>query len=355
MRTLRLLPLVVPILSLVLLGQGCSGGSSSSNTADGGMYKTPDRGTTWVQKRVLVKDAKTYTLGNDPMTTIEIDPQDHSTIYAGTMERGIVLSLNGGDTWEEMSKGPKGSKIQSISVDPKEKCTVYATMKNKIYQTDNCGRDWKELFFDPKTSKVFTVIETDWYNSTILYAGTSEGDVFRSTDAGLSWLVATRAEAEVTDILVDHRDSRTIYVSTAGDGIKKTTDGGNTWISIKEQLKEYSGAKKILSMEMDQSQAPVLYITSKYGILASQDGGETWKALSLTSETGSVEILDISVNPRNEKEIQYITKSAIVFSSDKGETWVAKRLPSSRPATVLTTDFKDGKIIYLGFGSIPKN
>jgi photosystem II stability/assembly factor-like uncharacterized protein len=355
MRSLRPLSLVIPILSLILLGQGCSGSTAKTNSADGGVYKTPDRGTTWVQKRVLVKDAKTFTLGNDPVTAIAMDPQDHLTVYAGTAERGIVMSLNGGDTWEEMIKGPKGSKIQSIAVDPKDKCIVYATMRNKIYKTENCGRDWKELFFDPNTAKTFTEIEVDWYNSTILFAGTSEGDIFRSTDAGLSWLVADRASAEVTDILIDYRDSRVIYVTTLGDGIKKSMDGGNTWLSIETQLKEFSNAKRIQAIAMDRSQSPTMYITSKYGILATQDGGETWKALSLTSEVGSVDILDISVNPRNEKEIQYITKTAIVFSSDQGATWVAKRLPSSRPAVTLVTDDQDGKIVYLGFGAQPKN
>lgn len=350
----RYFMLLVPICSLILLGQGCAGSTAKSNAADGGIYKTPDRGTTWVQKRVLVKEAKTYTLGNDPITAIALDPQDHLTVYAGTTERGIVMSLNGGDSWEEMSKGPKGSRIESIAIDPKNKCTVYAAMKNKLYKTANCGRDWTEMFFDPNTLKVFKVVRVDWYNPTILFAGTSDGDVFRSTDAGLSWLVATRAETAITDILIDNRDSRIVYVSTAGEGIKKTMDGGNTWLPILNQLKDFSNAKKINALTMDQGQTSTLYLASKFGLLASQDGGETWTALKLTSESGAIDILDVSVNPRNEKEIQYITKSAIVFSSDKGATWVAKRLPSSRPATTLLTDDQDGKIIYLGVGTQPK-
>jgi photosystem II stability/assembly factor-like uncharacterized protein len=350
----RLITVLVPILSLILLGQGCGGSGTAANTADGGVYKTPDRGTTWVQKRVLVKDAKTYTLGNDPVTAIALDPEDHLTVYAGTTERGIVQSLNGGDSWEEVTKGPKGSRIESIAVDPKEKCTMYAAMKNKLYKTNNCGRDWSEMFFDPSTSKVFNVIVVDWYNPTIIYAGTSEGDVFRSTDAGLSWLVATRANSAVSDILVDLRDSRIVYVATAGDGIKKTLDGGNTWLPISNQLKAFSGANRVNRLVMDNAQSPTLYLASKYGILASQDGGETWNALKLTSEPNAVDIIDMSVNPRNEKEIQYITKAAVIFTADKGTTWVAKRLPSTRPATAIISDPQDGNIIYLGFGAAPK-
>lgn len=349
--------IAIPLLALMLVGQGCVGGTAKTNAADGGVYKTADRGATWVQKRVLVKNAKTYTLGNDPISTIVIDPQDRTTVYAGTAERGIVYTLNGGDSWEEMSdksKAPKGSKIESIAVDPKDKCTVYAAMKNKLYKTTTCGRDWSELFFDPNTLKVFKVIKVDWYNPTILYAGTSDGDVFRSTDAGLSWLVATRANAAVSDILIDVRDSRVVYVATAGDGIRKTMDGGNTWLPIVNQLKDYSNAKRVNALTMDLAQEPTLYLASRYGLLASKDGGETWNALKLVTESGEIDILDVAVNPRNEKELEYITKTAIVFSSDQGATWVAKRLPSTRPAVTLTIDPEDGKTIYLGVGMQPK-
>jgi photosystem II stability/assembly factor-like uncharacterized protein len=354
MQRSRFFSLLIPVCAFVLLGQGCSGTSTATNTADGGVYKTPDRGTTWVQKRILVKEAKTYTLGNDPITSLALDPQDRMAVYGGTTERGIILSLNGGDTWEEMTKGPKGARIESIAVDPKEKCTIYAAMKNKLYKTTNCGRDWAEMFFDPNVLKIFTTIVVDWYNPTILYAGTSEGDVFRSTDAGLSWLVSTRSTSPITDILVDLRDSRIVYVATGGEGLRKTMDGGNTWMPIVNQLKDFSNAKRVNRLAMDNAQTPTLYMASKFGILASQDGGTTWNALKLTSEAGEIDILDLAVNPRSEKEIEYITKTAVVFSSDKGTTWIAKRLPSSRPATVLMADPQDGNVIYLGFGAPPK-
>lgn len=345
---------LVPALALLLLGQGCSGSSQGSTGADGGVYKTSDRTVTWVQKRVLLKGPKAVSFGNDPITVLTADPQDHLAMYAGTSERGIVTSLNGGDSWEEITKGPKGSMIRALAVDPKDKCTVYATMRNKIYKTENCHRDWIEAYFDPKTEKIFTTIAVDWFNSTIVYAGTSEGDVFKSTDAGLSWSVIHRADARVESILFDPRDSRVVYIGTDGDGIWKTLDAGKTWLNIKNQLKDFTNAKRVSKLVIDRAEPATLYLVSKYGLLSSTDGGDSWTALKLTTEPNAVEITDFAVNPRNEKELAYVTKSAMVISSDKGATWNAKKLPSSRPATALWIDGEDGNVMYLGFGAIPK-
>ncbi|MFA5129927.1 MAG: hypothetical protein WC477_03325 [Patescibacteria group bacterium] len=353
MKLPRSLSLILPILALILLGQGCAGTTATSNAADGGVYKTADHGVTWVQKRILIKGAKAVTLGNDPITAITIDPEDSQAVYAGTAERGIVASLDGGDSWQEVIKGPVG-KIQSIIVDPKNKCVVYASIANKIYKTENCTRDFTQIFFDPKTTKIFTQLAIDWFNSTILYAGTSEGEIFKSTDGGLSWQVVERTNASVTSILIDDRDSRTVYVGTYGDGVWKTMDGGSTWIQIKKQLQNFSGAARVAGLELDHAEHSTLYLISKFGLLASTSTGDTWSSIPLTSQTGSVDLIGIKVNPRNEKEITYITKNTMFFTTDQGATWITKKLPSSRPATALTMDRQDGKTVYIGFGAVPQ-
>ena len=350
MNRTRATALLIPVLALVLLGQGCGGTAATSNAADGGVYKTADHGTTWLQKRVLIKGAKAVTLGNDPITAIAIDPEEHTAIYAGTLERGIVASLDGGDSWQELSKGPVGH-IQSIAVDTKNKCTVYATMGNKVYKTQNCSRDWGQIFFDPDLTKIFTTIALDWFNPTILYAGSSQGDIYKSTDTGLSWQVVKRASASVKQILVDNRDSRILYIATVGDGIWKTMDGGATWVQIKQQLQNYNGAARVETLAEDNAQTQTIYLGSKYGLLSSTDGGETWKSITLTSQPGTVDINGLAVNQRNEKEITYMTSNTLFFTTDQGTTWVTKKLPSTRPSTVLTLDTQDGETLYLGFGA----
>jgi photosystem II stability/assembly factor-like uncharacterized protein len=348
--------LLIPLSCIVLLGQGCFGGGdgTAAKGPDGGVWKTSDRGQTWAQKRVLLKGAKAVSLGNDVIVSMAADPQDHLTIYAGTAERGLIFTLDGGDSWHEAPAAPKG-RIESVVVDPKDKCTVYVTMKNKIYKTENCSRDWEEIFFDPKTDKTFTTVSVDWFNSTIVYAGTSEGDIFKSTDTGLSWLVSKRADARITDIEIDPEDSRVVYAGAYGDGIWKTMDGGNTWVRIRDQLKEFQNARRVLGLRVDRQDPELLYLVSEYGILRSRDRGETWEALALTSQPNAVDITGFDVNPRNSEEITYVTENTLMTSSDRGVTWNSQRLPSARNASAMLLDAEDGKTVYVGFGPEPKD
>ncbi len=337
----------------VLLGQGCTGSASpTASGPDGGVWKTSTRGVPWVQKRILIKGPQAVTLGNDVIASMAFDPEDSKTVYAGTSERGLIYSLNGGDSWQE-ANGPQG-QVESIAVDPKNKCVVYVTMQNKIFKTENCMRDWKTMFFDPKTDKVFTRIAVDWFNPTIVYAGTSEGDVFKSTDAGLSWLVTKTTGTSVTSFLFDTKDSRILYVGTRGNGIWKTMDGGQTWIQIWDALSKYQNAGNVVTMEVDPTADNLIYLVSAYGILSSTDGGSTWTPLGLTSKPNTVSIKDLAVNPRNGKELSYITPNAFMTSSDGGSTWTATKLPTTRISSVLLVDPNDGKTFYLGVGAAPK-
>jgi photosystem II stability/assembly factor-like uncharacterized protein len=338
----------------MLLGQGCTGSSSTTAKGpDGGVWKTTTRGTSWTQKRVLIKGAKAVSLGNDVMTTMVFDPEDSKTLYAGTTERGLVYSLDSGDSWQEAG-GPKG-QIESVAVDPKNKCAVYVATVNKIFKTENCMRDWKMIFFDPKTDKVFTRIKVDWYNPTIVYAGTSEGDIFKSTDAGLSWLVAKRVGSSITAFLLDSKDSRALYVGTKGNGIWKTMDGGETWIQIWDALSKYTNAGNVLGLVADAQSENVIYLVSGYGILSSADGGATWNPLTLTSKPGAVAIKDFTVNPRNGKELSYITSNALITSTDGGQAWTSQKLPSTRIAKFLLVDPNVDNTFYLGIGAAPQS
>lgn len=339
---------------VMLLGQGCLGGSAQpAKGPDGGVYKTADRGTAWTQKRVLIEGAKGVSIAETVITALAFDPQDRLTLYAGTEDRGLLVTLDGGDSWQA-AKGVPKTRIESVAVDPKDKCTVYVTTANQIYKTANCGRDWSRAWFDPKTDKVFTRVLVDWFNPTIVYVGSSDGDIFKSTDGGQNFLVAKRAEASVTWIVMDPRDSRLLYVATRGDGIWKTMDGGQTWLPIKKQLADFDSARRPSQIVVDAQDANLVYAVSKYGILTTKDGGEIWTPMQLTSPPNTVEIRSLAVNPRNNKEIQYVTQNTFVFSSDGGVTWNSKKLPSARIANLLLVDPQEGKTLYLGMGLAPK-
>ncbi|MFH1620918.1 MAG: YCF48-related protein [Patescibacteria group bacterium] len=349
---------LIPVLTLTLFGQGCFGSSTSAPTGpDGGVWKTSDSGTTWVNKKALVSGPKVTATGAAfSIVNMAFDPQDHNTIYLATAAHGMVFSLDGGDSWQQAKSQDEkknvltSGRVNAVAVDPKNKCIVYAASGNKIYKTETCGRDWNQIFFDPRTDKSFTQLIVDWFNPTILYAGTNDGDIFRSTDAGLSWQMSKRVDGiSITSLGMDPRDSRLVYVGTQGDGIWKTVDGGTTWTQIKKQFgEEYTDARRVIQLVIDPVEANVIYNVSKYGIIKSLDGGETWKALNLTSPPGTVKINSLAVDPKNNKHLIYTGVSTLQFSSDGGVSWTPKKLPTTQAGSILLFDPIDSKVIYLG-------
>ncbi|MFA5935406.1 MAG: hypothetical protein WC787_00930 [Patescibacteria group bacterium] len=345
-----------PVLALVLFGQGCFGGSSTATGPDGGVWKTTDRGQVWANKRALVQGAK-ITAGAAALSINDMafDPQDANAIYLATAENGMVYSLDAGDSWQQ-AKVLNTGRVNAVAVDPKNKCTVYATRANEIYKTETCGRDWAKIFFDPRTDKAFTQIVVDWFNPTILYAGTSEGDIFKSTDAGRSWQASKRIEGtRITHMVMDPRDSRALFVGTGGDGLWKTADGGVTWTQIKKQFGEdFRDARNVTKVVLDPSVANVIYIVSKYGIIKSDDGGTTWKGLNLTAPPGTIKINALVIDATDNKKMIYTGPNTLTFTSDGGVTWTAKKPPTTRAGSALLIDPKNGNIVYLGTVPVAK-
>lgn len=337
------------LLGLSVFGAGCFSTTKKTTVTgpDSGIWKTSDRGVTWINKKALVDGAKiTAGAAELAVQTMAFDKQDRNAIYLGTQASGLVYSLDGGDSWTRM-KSLDTANVTAVAVDTQDKCNLYATSLNRIYRTKNCGRDW-EAFFDPRTNKTFTRLAIDWFTPTTIYAGNDDGDIFKSTDQGVNWTVAKRVNASVTSMAISPQDSRVVYVGTDGDGIWKSLDGGVTWIQIRNELKDIDKARNVVKLVPDALNANRLYLVHRGGIAKSEDQGQTWQSMSLIGSVGENQITDLAIDPNDGDKLAYTGPTALVFTNDGGVTWEAKKLPTTSQGTVISFDAKDGNVIYLG-------
>ncbi len=342
-------PILVSCLAIVLMGQGCGSSKTTSKGPDGGVWKSADKGLTWTSKKALVSGIKvTATAALFNVLDMAMDPQDNKTIYLATNDHGLAYTLDGGDSWQ-LAKIETVTKVTAIAVDPKNKCTVYAASANKIYKTETCGRDWEKIFFDPRTEVVFTRLAVDNYNPTVMYSGTSDGDILRSMNSGLAWEKIKRIDGvPIKSLVIDPRDTRIVWVGTSSDGIYKTVDGGATWTQIKKQFGDMTDGRRVIQVVLDPVEANTVYDVCRYGILKSTDGGDTWTALNLISPPGTIKINSLAIDPKNNKSLVYTGVSTLQFSTDGGVNWQPKKLPTTQAGSVVMIDPLDSNIMYLG-------
>ena len=97
-----------------------------------------------------------------------------------------------------------------------------------------------------------------------------------------------------------------------------------------------------------------LILLSRYGILKTNDGGQTWNAIDLITPPLGADIRTVGVDPKNSQMIYYGTPATFYWSNDGGENWTANRLPTGSPAAKLIIDPEATNILYLGFRQVNK-
>lgn len=229
-------------------------------TANGGIYKTLDRGRTW--KRLTPVDVN-Y---NRQFLSIGYDAKN-DIIYGGTHEVGIAVSRNDGVTWTYMNAGlPAGNKIiPQIEVDPNNG-NVYALLTGDAPTFSN----------QPYTG-VYLLDVANGATSWKLLRGTVNYP--KDADAGYKlWFYPTAFAIDFnnpsTIWMVDYENKGNWLMT----GAWKTTNGGATW----DRMKQVTHA---VDIKIDPRNNNQVHVAGYYqldgtwgngGMLYTKDGGVTW-------------------------------------------------------------------------------
>ncbi|MEY4745383.1 MAG: hypothetical protein RL272_1328 [Candidatus Parcubacteria bacterium] len=337
--------------ALLFVGAGCvsfSSGGTANAGADGGVYKTGNKGDAWLPKNAIpTTTGEKKAISNVNVAAIVQDPEDPNALYIGTTDNGMFYSYDGGDSWMQPPQLSRG-RIPSIAIDSKDKCTIYAAVENKLLKSEDCSRTWTATYLDARLDKVTTAVAVDFYNPKVIWVANNSGDLLRSTDNGASWTNVRSFQNPIMKIVMNSADSRKLYVATKGSGVWRTDDGGTTWADMSEAYKDFSGSKDFFDMATGVSDASTLIIASKYGLLRSTDGGVKWNPVELLTPAGTTLIYSIAIDPKDTNNIYYGTSTTFYRSPNGGVNWIPKKLPSTRTATSLLVDRTNQDVLYLG-------
>ena len=197
----------------------------------------------------------------EPLMFSPVDP--HILYYATNV---LFKTTDGGNTWETISKDlTRESPGIPASV---------GTLANKGVE---------------KQRGVIYALAPSFKSQGTLWAGTDDGLLWITNDAGKNWTDITPKEltawSKVTQISASHFDERTVYASVSRFRINdlhpyiyRTHDGGKSWKLITSGLPDFG---PVDTVREDPVRKGLLYAGTENAVWVSFDDGDHWQSLQL--------------------------------------------------------------------------
>jgi len=343
--------LFLTLAFFLFIGAGCV--SIGTGRGSQGVFKSVDRGEHWLQKASLISLKGGENIASVNVESLVFDPQDSGTLYLGTKENGIFLTIDAGDKWQKIERLPTGP-VNAIAVQPKASHIVYAAVGNRIFKSSNCCRTWQNIYLETKeeTEVVEIVIHPIFQN--VIYAGLTDGRLIKSDNDGYSWSTVYKFDGRIKQILINSKNPNIFYVFHDGGGVFKSETAGQNWFSLSESFKDFRGGNEVIKAVFISAFTDGLITANRYGLLMTQDGGKTWFAYKLLTSPGAAEIKALTVDPFNSNVIYYISGATLYKTIDGGANWMTKSLPSKQKVVNLIIDPVNSNILYLTYQKEPK-
>src|SRR6202034_651838 len=197
----------------------------------------------------------------EPLMFSPVDP--HVLYYATNV---LFKTTDGGNSWETISKDlTRESPGIPASV---------GTLANKGVE---------------KQRGVIYAFAPSFKSQDTLWAGTDDGLLWITNDAGKNWTDITPKEltawSKVTQISASHFDERTAYASVSRFRINdlhpyiyRTHDGGKNWKLITSGLPDFG---PVDTVREDPVRKGLLYAGTENAVWVSFDDGDHWQSLQL--------------------------------------------------------------------------
>ena len=285
------------------------------------IFKTRDGGQTWEN---LSKG-----MTHSRVISMAIDPAYPATVYAGTKGDAVFKSYDGGQRWVSQRSGLEGvvmtSVVNQFVFDPLDSNRLFVATTVGIFESQNGGEAWQKRMDGMKEVLMVVTLTLDPTRPTILYAGTS-GGVYKTMNRAVRWqkannglvppdLLQSSRALGVTVIQVDPHAPDTVYAATL-NGLYRSTNEAKSWTRIAQSLPD----QMISAMVLDRAIAGVIYVASREGVHKSGDGGMTWSAIN--KGLASLNVRSLAQSPTDPKTLYVGTNgSGLYRSRDGGDKW----------------------------------
>lgn len=259
-----------------------------------GVYKSIDAGKTWKQIG-LEKTQHIARIVIHPKNPDIVYVAVQGNLYGSNPERGIYKSIDGGKTWNNILFVNDSTGAAELSMDANNPNILYAAMwehqrtpwqiisggeGSGLYKSMDGGETWKELTNGLPKEKGKMAIAVSPTNSDKVYALVESdsqkdlGGLFVSNDAGANWSMVsgdnqlTQRAWYYTELFIDPKDENTVFVLSAH--FLKSIDGGKSWEHISGTHMDFH------DLWINPDNPKNLCVSNDGGPAISFNGGKTW-------------------------------------------------------------------------------
>lgn len=206
-----------------------------------GIYRTSDGGKTWEKILYVNEDSGFGDMSmdaSDPdfiMATSWDFRRKPWVVKSGGPGSRVYRTTDGGDTWEEVTKGlPELKGKMGVSISPAKQDIVYLAVEagdgqGGVYRSDDMGRSFKQVSNDPNTwarAWYYMHITADPNDADEVWV--MNGVLIKSIDGGRNWQTIKAPHVDHHAIWINPSNSD--YLINGNDGgANVSLDGGETW------------------------------------------------------------------------------------------------------------------------------
>jgi len=222
-----------------------------------------------------------------------------SNLFAGT-DDGIYMSADRGREWKSLTRTLRAIPIRFLETHPAIRTRLYTSGDAGLWISTNTGNNWIRV--NPQRSdfrvRSMTFSPT---NAALMYAATSNESCIKSTDGGFTWESARYGipDNDMSAVGLSSTEKNTLFAwSTSGAGFR-STDAGRQW---NPYAPPWPVGTNVLIAVDKWNPSIVAAFAEKSKLYFSQNGGTTW--LTLTVMPPRAEPLNLYINSNS--RIAYI-------------------------------------------------
>jgi photosystem II stability/assembly factor-like uncharacterized protein len=303
-------------------------------------WRSTDGGSSWILSSLWYNRGGTPTVHADQHDLYYVPDSD--ILFAGN-DGGIYVSVDQGAGWTWLGSGLKITQFYRLGTSATDPGVLIAGAQDN--GTKGLGSAiWRDVLGGDGMEAL-----VDNTNASIMFGSLYYGDIYKSTNGGLSFTSSTLGITEegawVTPYVMHPTAPNILFAGFAN--VWKSSSGGAGWTRLGQ-----IGGSTLTILAVAPSEPDVIYCGRSAALLRSTNGGSAWNSIPVPPGAGALTYL--AIHPQNPNTL-WVTSSGysagnkVFRSDDGGSTWtnISGSLPNV-PVNCIVFQNNSPERLYVG-------